>query len=90
MAEKKQATLIAGKRFIPHRLFNGVFIPNVLLETDLISPVDKIVWGRLCQFAGENGVCFPSFSTIATKTAISRSGAIKSVNALVEKGFLEM
>jgi hypothetical protein len=70
-------------------LFNGVFIPNVLLESDILSSADKIVWGRLCQFAGENGVCFPSFSTIATKTGLSRSGAIKSVNTLVAKGFLE-
>ena len=78
-----------GQRFNPYRLFIGMFLPNIVARTRLISPTDKLVWARLCQFAGENGLCFPSFRRIAFEIGISRSGAIKSVNSLVEKGFLE-
>ena len=78
-----------GQRFNPYRLFNGMFLPNLIARTRLLSPTDKLVWARLCQFAGENGICFPSFRRIAYEVGISRSGAIKSVNSLVDKGFLE-
>lgn len=91
MAGKKTpANLKAGDRFIPYGVFEtGVYIPNVLLATDLISSADKVLWGRLSQFAGENGACFPSLSALAIETGLSRSGVIKSLNSLIEKGFLE-
>ncbi|MUM78676.1 hypothetical protein GKC30_13630 [Pseudodesulfovibrio sp. F-1] len=81
--------LKTGQRFNPYRLFNGMFLPNLVARTRLLSPTDKLVWARLCQFAGGNGLCFPSFTRIAHELGISRSGAIKSVKSLVDKGFLE-
>jgi len=78
-----------GQQFNPYGLFAGLYIPDCVAKTKLLSPLEKLVWGRLCKRAGKDGRCYPSLTRIASDLGISRNGAIKSVASLVSKGFLE-
>jgi hypothetical protein len=48
-----------GIPFNPYGMFHGLFIPNCIAQSD-ISDRAKILMGRLIQYAGPNGECFPS------------------------------
>ncbi|TDT88636.1 helix-turn-helix domain-containing protein [Pseudodesulfovibrio indicus] len=87
--EKEAQPFKAGQRFNPYGHFRGIYIPDCVAKTKLLTPVEKLVWGRLCKHAGEDGNCYPSFTRISEALGISRSGAIKSVASLVFKRFLE-
>ena len=48
----------AGETYNPWRLFVGCFIPNVITRSTELSSTAKLVFGKLCQFAGENGQAY--------------------------------
>ncbi|MFZ4859649.1 MAG: hypothetical protein ACOYL3_25025 [Desulfuromonadaceae bacterium] len=48
----------AGETYNPWRLFVGFFIPNVITRSTELSSTAKLVFGKLCQFAGENGQAY--------------------------------
>jgi hypothetical protein len=54
-----------GKPFIPYRLFNGIFIPERILQYAGLSPAAKLCYGALSRFAGKNGRCWPSQDQLA-------------------------
>ncbi|MEE9458240.1 MAG: conserved phage C-terminal domain-containing protein [Candidatus Bathyarchaeia archaeon] len=49
----------------PYRLFHGSFIPNWLGVRTELSAAAKFCFARLCQYAGEDGKCFPKVETLA-------------------------
>lgn len=68
MAEtRKRIELHIGEEFNPYQLFNGAFIPNWLLRREEVSPDAKLVYARLCQYAGKDGEAFPSMRGLATE-----------------------
>jgi uncharacterized phage protein (TIGR02220 family) len=77
-----------GGVFNPYKLFVGVFIPNVLMRYKGIKPNSKLVWGRLAQYAGEKGYCWPSQDTLADETGLSRDTVLRSVKELEKDGFI--
>jgi hypothetical protein len=44
----------------PYKLFYGAFVPNWLLQRTEITSGAKLMYARLCQYAGDDGHCFPS------------------------------
>lgn len=68
----------------PYMMFIGSFLPNWLLERDELNSTDKIVYARLCQFAGKNGSCFPRQDTLAEKIGMSENSVKKSLNKLID------
>lgn len=72
----------------PYKMFQGVFIPNVLLKFKGISQSAKLMWGRLAQYAGEDGKCYPDFSELSEEIGLSESGARKVLRELREAGFI--
>ena len=61
--------------------------PNTIFELAL-STNEKIALLYLCRCANNASSAFPSYSTIGKKCSISRSTAIRTVNSLLEKGYL--
>lgn len=59
------ATLEPGQPFNPYRMFNGLFIPEGLARSNVVSPGAKLAWGRLARYAGEDGKCYPTVKTLA-------------------------
>ena len=78
-----------GEPFNPHGLFVGSFIPNCIMQCSELSPIAKLAWARLQQFAGENGSCYPSYTKLAEELSISRRHAINAVKELLNKGLIE-
>ena len=52
-------------RINPYKSFTGAWIPNWLLERSEISVGAKVVYARLAQYAGKDGVAFPKIPELA-------------------------
>lgn len=77
-----------GEPFNPHGVFVGGFIPNAIMQYSGLSPIAKLTWARLQQYAGENGMCYPSYEKLAGELGIKRRHAMSTVRELLDKGFL--
>lgn len=77
------------ERYNPFRSFVGSFIPNWLLKRTEITSGAKLVFARLCQYAGESGECFPLQQTISEETGISLSMVKRHIAELVKFGLIE-
>jgi len=78
-----------GQRFIPYRTFVGAMIPNNLMRFKGLSATAKLVWGRLAQYAGRDGLCHPSYKTLGAECGISKRQAISIIKELISKEFIE-
>ncbi len=77
-----------GDIYNPWRMFNGCFIPNAVLRCRDLSVRAKLVFGRLCQYAGENGEAFPSYRALAQEVGVERRRAISAVRELEDFGLI--
>lgn len=82
------AHLQPGVVFNPYRLFAGSFLPNALLRFTGISSTSKLVWARLAQYAGDNGVAWPSHATLAREVGKTPRHIRRSLAELEEQGFI--
>jgi len=64
-------SLRVGQPFNPFGVFNGIWIPDPLVRTRVISPGAKIVYGRLARYAGADGQCYPAIPTLADEIGVS-------------------
>jgi len=74
-----------GERFNPYGLFNGSFLPEQISRFKRLSLGAKVIYGRLCRFAGEDGDVFPALRTLADETGISERQAQRYIHE-VENG----
>lgn len=65
-----KVSLRVGQPFNPFGLFNGIWIPEVLVRAKGISPGAKLVYGRLARYAGRGGDCYPAVSTVASEVGL--------------------
>ena len=73
----------------PYKLFRGIFIPDYLFKVEGINYTDMMVYGLLCRFAGEDGKCFPSQTTLAAKMKVTRRTIEMSIARLKKAGLIE-
>jgi hypothetical protein len=66
-----------GQPFNPFRLFTGIFIPEALVRSNLVSPGAKMAYGRLARYAGQDGRCFPAVSALAQEIGVGDRQAQK-------------
>jgi len=79
-----------GQPFNPYRMFVGIFIPNVLLSYPDLSASAKLCYGRLCQYAGENGQAYPTYKKLASELGVSKRTCIRYINELADKEFVRV
>lgn len=77
-----------GEIYNPWRMFNGSFIPNAILKCRELSATAKLLFGRLCQYAGADGEAFPSYSTLGQEVGIERRQAIRAIRELEDFGLI--
>jgi hypothetical protein len=88
-AERRAAlTLSVGEAFNPFNLFDGALIPTEVLRYSEITPSEKLVFGRLLQFAGARGYAWPSLEVLAAEVSLSVVQARRCVSALETKGLI--
>ena len=64
-------------------------LPNHLMRFKGLSSTAKLVWGRLAQYAGKDGLCHPSYKMLGAECGISKRQAISIIKELISKGFIE-
>ena len=79
----------AGEFYNPWRLFIGCVIPNAISRSTELSSTAKLVFGKLCQYAGQNGQAYPSYKTLAGDVGVERRQAIRAVKELVDYGLIK-
>jgi hypothetical protein len=79
----------AGQIFTPFGVLHGLFIPNALARNPKLTAVDKLVYGRLCQYAGKDGIAFPKQETLADEVGVSERHTRRSIGRLCQLGFLQ-
>jgi len=78
-----------GDVFNPHGLFNGIFIPDCICSLDSISWSAKACWGKLKEYAGKNGYCFPKQENLTADLGLSISTIQRSLKELDEQKFIK-
>jgi hypothetical protein len=81
--------LSTGEFYNPWRLFIGCVIPNAISRSTELSSTAKLVFGKLCQYAGQNGQAYPSYKTLAGDVGVERRQAIRAVKKLVDYGLIK-
>jgi hypothetical protein len=79
-----------GQPFNPYKRFNGAFIPEAICKYKGVSPGAKLVYGRLCRYAGEDGATYPAIPTLAAETGMSETQARRYIRELEAKRFIEV
>lgn len=74
--------------FNPFMWFNGSVIPNTLMMYKGITDTEKLLWGRLAQYSGEDGVCCPSIGSLTRDLGKNRSTIITGLQHLENQGFI--
>jgi hypothetical protein len=77
-----------GEPFNPFRFFNGIFVPEALVRTKLVSAGAKLAYGRLVRYAGADGNCYPSVRALASEIGVSVRQAQRYLNELEDEGFM--
>lgn len=78
-----------GQRYNPTKLFCGIYVPNFVWQDKILTPLSKLLFGRLVSYAGKNGVCFPKQETLAEEFGVSTNTILTSINQLVAQEYLE-
>lgn len=61
-------------------------IPNKIIRSHVLTPMQKIVLMVLCSYANDNNIAFPSYKTIAADSGYSRRKVIDVIGELIELG----
>lgn len=76
-----------GEPFNPREVFGsfgfGLFIPERIAASTVLSMTDKVCYGHLLRRAGKNDRCWPSYRDIAESTGLQKRQAKRAVKALV-------
>jgi len=78
-----------GQRFNPFRLFAGIFIPEAICKYRGVSLGAKLVYGRLCRYAGEDGEAYPALATLGRELGIGGKQARRYVRELERYQFIQ-
>lgn len=88
---KKKINKKIGERFNPYKTFNGVFIPEAIVSIPVkkLSQGAKLAYGRLCRYAGKNGLAYPRRETLAEEIGCKVRQVDSYLNQLKRFGLLE-
>src|ERR1035437_1276467 len=78
-----------GQKFNPYKRFVGIVIPEQVCKYGGLSLGAKLVYGRLCRYAGENGDAYPSVPTLGKELGISGKQARRYLRELEAHKFIE-
>ncbi len=79
-----------GDVFNPYRMFTGIFIPEGVCRYKGIGGPQKLIYGRLLRYAGENGEAYPSIPTLAEEVGLCERQCRTHIETLEEHGFLNI
>ncbi len=72
-----------------HLAFLNSQVPNWLMERTEVSPGAKLCYGKLCQYAGRDGKCYPLQETMAQGLGVSKDTVQRYIRELVSFKLIE-
>jgi hypothetical protein len=78
-----------GQVFNPYKKFNGILIPEAIARNPDLPPGAKLVYGRLCRYAGQQGMCYPAVDTLAKEVGLKVRQTRYHIKLLIKKRFLQ-
>ena len=84
----KSKAFLEGAIYNPFKLFHNILIPDALVRYPGLSPSAKLCFGRLARYAGQNGVCYPSVSTLAKELALCERQVVRCLGQLEKQRFI--
>ncbi len=79
-----------GDIFNPWKLFIGLFVPNALARYTGLTPGAKLLYGRLAQYAGKDGACYPSQDALAEEIGVADRQVRNYLQELVKNEFIRV
>ena len=79
-----------GEIFNPYKLFVGLFVPNALARFPSITPGAKLLYGRLSQYGGRNGLCYPSQEELAREIGVTDRQVRRLLDELCDSNFIKV
>lgn len=77
-----------GAQFNPWKRLHFVPIPEAMARSKDLPAGAKLVFGRLCRYAGEDGWCWPGLETLAADVGLGKRQTQKHLRTLEEQGFI--
>ena len=77
-----------GAPFIPFKKFLILAIPEAMARIRELPPGAKLVYGRLCRYAGEDGLCYPAVELLAAEVGLGKRQTQKHLKTLQRMGFI--
>lgn len=74
----------------PYMLFQGVFIPNWLLQDQKLTSSDKIIYIKMYEMAKEKNQTSPSQETLAKECGVSIRTVVRSIQHLIDYPLLRV
>lgn len=78
----------SGDCYNPYMVFQGCIIPNCLLKRKDLTLSAKICFGRLAQYAGDDGYCYPSLKQLSEELAVSETTVENAIKDLISAGLI--
>jgi hypothetical protein len=79
-----------GERFNPFKRFPGIHVPEPVCTYRGLSPGAKLVYGRLCRYAGSAGNVYPAMPTLAQEVGLCERQVRSYVRELERAKFIEI
>ena len=79
-----------SKYYNPYKMFIGSFIPNWIMRHKGLRSREKLCYGRLAQYMGADGKCYPSEKSLAFEIGIGKRRIVDVLKELESKGFIEI
>ena len=70
--------------------FNTLLAGRTIRELENVRPFERLVLGNLASHANREGICWPSYKTIARGTGMSIRSATVAVRGLRDKGLIQV
>lgn len=79
----------AGQTYNPYRLFIGLFIPNWIAQMENLSPLAKLCFGRLAQYMGKDGECYPTITQMTAELGSPRRNIFRAIQELEDQKLIQ-
>lgn len=77
-----------GEPFKPWRRFNFLPVPEAMARMKDMPAGAKLVYGRLCRYAGKDGACWPAVSSLAEEVGLGVRQTQKHLRSLEKRKFI--
>lgn len=74
----------------PKKFFIGTFIPSFIMRDGELTPSSKLLFAKLCDYAGDDGEVYPSQATLSRDLGCDTKTVYRSIEILEKRGLIRV